>query len=133
MKDKDFSDKEMLDMYEYKRSYPRIEINSPISLFLSQSQETIAIAHDISIEGLRVHLDNQTSRRIEGDNNSNELEINFSLPIANRQESITAHCAIMYMFKLVDDTLAMGLKITEIDENQLNCLRQFIENSLEPL
>ena len=132
MKNKDFSDKEMLDMYEYKRSYPRVEINSPVSLVLSESQETSAVAHDISVEGLRILFDNETARKIERDSNATELEINFTLPVADRQETINAHCAIMYMLKLVDNSLAMGIKITEIEENQRNSIRKFIENSLEP-
>ena len=133
MKDKDFSDNEMLDMYEYKRSYPRIELNSPVSLFLADSREAEAIAHDISLEGLRILCDHNTARVIENENNPEEINVRFVLPVEDRQELINARCAIMYMLKLIDDTLAVGVRITDIEAEKQDKLRRFIEDSLEPM
>lgn len=132
MKNKDLSDKEMLDMYEYKRSYPRVEINSPVSLFLSESRQAEAIAHDLSFEGLRILCDHKTARVIEGENNT-DIEVRFTLTMDDKQELIDARCAIMYMLKLIDETLAMGVRITDIEEDKQNYLKHFIESSLEPM
>lgn len=133
MKNKELTDKEMLDMYEYKRSYPRVEINSPVSLFFSDSLEAEAVAHDLSFEGLRILCDHDTARVIETENNSSDIEVRFTLALDDRQELINARCAIMYMLKLIDDTLAMGVRITDIEEDKKDYLRRFIENSLEPM
>lgn len=133
MKGKDISDKEMLDMYEYKRSYPRVEINSPVSLFLSESLEAEAVAHDLSFEGLRILCDHKTARVIEGEHSTSDIQVRFTLAMDDRLELINARCAIMYMLKLIDDSLAMGVKITDIDDDKRDYLRRFIENSLEPI
>ena len=133
MKDTKFSDKEMLEMYEYKRSYPRVEINSPVSLLLSESLKAEAIAHDVSMEGLRIHCDHQTAKVIEGENNTTDIDVRFTLSMEDRQEFIEARCAIMYMLKLIDDTLAMGVRITDIENDKQDYLKRFIENSLEPM
>jgi hypothetical protein len=133
MKDKDFSENEMLHKLEYKRSYPRVVLDSPVSLKLSRFSRAVeATAHDISFEGLRIHCDRKTAERIKDGGENARIEVTFKLPFEDKKEAIKARCAIMYMLQLIDDTHAMGMKITDIDIKKQMDLNKFIETSMEP-
>ena len=133
MKDKNLSGKEILDRYEDKRTYPRVIIDSPISLSLSGSHPIEAMAHDISFEGIQIRCDHNTAQLIKGEDNASDIDVSFTLPLEDGQEAIKARCKIMYILKLIDDTHAMGVRITDIDADRLKDLRRFIEVSMEPI
>ena len=124
---------EMLDKYEDKRAYPRVIIDSPVSLSLSGSHPIAARAYDISFEGMQIRCDHNTAQLIKGENDALDIEVSFTLPMGDKQEAIKARCKIMYIHKLIDDTHAMGVRITDIEGDKQKDLRRFIEVSMEPM
>jgi hypothetical protein len=81
---------------------------------------------------LRIHCDRKTAERIKDGGENARIEVTFKLPFEDKKEAIKARCAIMYMLQLIDDTHAMGMKITDIDIKKQMDLNKFIETSMEP-
>lgn len=130
MNEKKLSSREQRDGFEEKRSYPRVVIETPVSLALPDSSIVEAQAYDISFEGLQIHC-NQEAAHLLQNYESSEIEISFTLPVRDRQAAIKARCAIMYILELFNNTHAMGVRITGIETGTMQEVRQFIENSME--
>ena len=130
MKDEKLSAMEMLASFEEKRSYPRVVIETPVSLSLPGQKIIEACAYDISFEGLRIHCDQEAAQLLQNENPA-DIEISFTLKLNEKSSDIKARCAVMYILQLIDETHAMGLKIKDIETEQLKEVRQFIESSME--
>jgi hypothetical protein len=131
MSENNLSASDLLATHEEKRSYPRVTVNSPVTLSLSGSTTLEARIFDVSFEGLRVHCNPDTARQLQDENNAS-VEIRFTLPLKENLAEIHAHCDIVYLLELTDEIHAVGLKLANIEADKLQEFRQFIENSMEP-
>jgi hypothetical protein len=130
MNDKKLSTQEQLAGFEEKRSYPRVVIETPVSLSLPGSKVIEAQVYDISFEGLQIHCDQETAILLRNENPA-DIEISFTVPLNEKPSDIKARCVIMYILELINETHAMGLKFTGIEAENLQGVRQFIESSME--
>lgn len=132
------SGEKILEKYEEKRVYPRIVIDRPIAMVLSNGQALEALAHDISPGGIQVRCNLKAAQILKtekenlGKKAALDFEVNFILPLEDKQVKVLIRCKPSYLVKLEDDAYAMGLQFTKVGEDSRKILKRFIEVSMEP-
>ena len=128
----------ILEKYEEKRMYPRIVLDCPIAMALSNGKILETLVHDISPGGIQISCNQKTARILKAEKENLEkkavpgFEINFMLPLEGKQMKVLIRCKPIYIVKLEDDAYAIGMQFTKIVEDSRKVLKRFIEVSMEP-
>lgn len=122
------------ELYEEKREYPRIVINSPVNI-LYKIHQLEARIHDISPEGIQIRADGESLKKINlcaesyTDASAPLLDVTFSLKLCEMDMRINALCKMYYSDSLddVDDRdTACGLKFINFEGDGSSQLDAFI-------
>ena len=122
------------DLYEEKREYPRIVINSPANILYKLHQLNARI-HDISPEGIQIRANGELLKKINlYDENYTEanaplLDVTFSLKLYEMDMRINALCKMYYSNSIFDEEdrdTACGLKFVNFEGDGSSQLDAFI-------
>ena len=126
------------DLYEEKREYPRIVINSPATILYKIHQLEVRI-HDISPEGLQIRADSASLKKINPHDeifteaNAPLLDVTFSLKLSDMDMRINALCKMYYSSSLSneeDKDVACGLKFVNFEGDGSLQLDAFITQEM---
>jgi len=126
------------ERYEDRREYPRIVIDSPVSI-LYKTQQLKARIHDISPDGLQIRTDSESLKKIYPDNenftdtNAPLLEVTFRLKLFEMEMRINALCEMYSSSSLQDDKdmdVVCGLKFINFEGDGSLQLEAFIAQEM---
>ena len=109
--------------HEDRREYPRIVIDSPVSI-LYRMQQLEARIHDISPDGLQIRTDSESLERINPgneeftDTNAPLLDVTFRIKLFEMDMRINALCEMYYSNSIEDDKdqdVACGLRFINFE------------------
>ena len=127
-----------LQSHEEKRKYPRIVVERPVTLLLSNAKTVKALAYDISPDGIQIRCDQKAVALLKPKGQElkkgevTELGISLMLPLDGKQEKVVVRCKLVYIVTLEEDKYAIGIHFTKIIGESKKILKRFIESSLEP-
>lgn len=124
--------------HEEKREYPRIILDSPVNIHYKIHQLDAKI-HDISPDGLQIHADSESLKKINPDSddfteaNAPLLDITFCLKLYEMEMRINALCKISYTNSLPEaenKDVAYGLKFINFEGDGSSQLDAFITQEM---
>lgn len=130
--------KKSSDLYEEKREYPRIVINSPVNIHYKIHQLEARI-HDISPEGLQILTDSESVKIINPHDeefteaNAPLLDVTFCLKLYELDMRVNALCKLHYSDSLSDEKnkdIACGLKFINFEGSGSSQLEAFITQEM---
>ncbi len=131
---------EPFNYYEEKRSYPRVEINSPVTINCGDN-EIIAEIHDISAEGMQIRCDRSSFQQLHPTGskirreNAPLIQLQFQLNANAQVETINVK-SLVYYFVIVPDTeindVAFGVRFISLDENSKQQIDTYLEYVITP-
>lgn len=127
-----------LQSHEEQRKYPRIVVDRPVTLLLSNAKIVKALAYDISPDGMQIRCDQKAVALLKPKGQElkkgkvTELGISLVLPLDGKQEKVVVRCRLVYIVTLEEDKYAIGIHFTKISGESKKTLKRFIESSLEP-
>tara|TARA_R110002072_G_scaffold14582_9_gene60197 strand:+ start:6207 stop:6635 length:429 start_codon:yes stop_codon:yes gene_type:complete len=133
--------KQPYDYYEETRTYPRVHINLPITIYLDNKRFITASIYDISPDGLQVRCTraiakalNPRGQRIKYEDKFT-VNTKFTVSIDDEQHVVAVSCQIYYFVLLPDvegEDVAFGLKFKKFEGESIRHIGDLIENELEP-
>lgn len=128
------------EVFEGRRKYPRIKIESPASIKVSKESIVEAIVHDVSIDGLQIRCDRETASIIHPSGKfirsgkRPKVEVTFFLHVDGEEEVIIAACVVYYLAVIPEtNEIAFGLFFNKIISNKLKVIERFIMDYLVPV
>ncbi len=124
--------------HEEKREYPRIVLDSPVNI-LYKIHQLDARIHDISPDGIQIHADSESLKKINPDNedfteaNAPLLDITFCLKLYEMEMRINALCKISYSKPLPETEnkdVVCGLKFINFEGDGSKQLDAFITQEM---
>jgi c-di-GMP-binding flagellar brake protein YcgR len=126
------------ELYEERREYPRIVINSPVNI-LYKIHRLEAKIHDISPEGIQIRANGESLKKINlydenfTDASAPLLDVTFSLKLYEMDMRINALCKMYYSNSLFDEEerdTACGLKFINFEGDGSSQLDAFITQEM---
>ncbi len=123
---------------EEKREYPRIVLESPVNI-LYKIHHLQAKIHDISPDGLQIHADSESLKKINPNNeeftekNSPLLDVTFCLKLYEMDMRINALCRISYTNPLPETEnkdISYGLKFINFEGSGSSQLEAYITQEM---
>ncbi len=127
------------EMYEGRRKYPRIVIDTPVLIQKSKKKHINAAVHDISLDGVQVRCNRESARLLHPsgkfikENKGPEVEIAFYIPFEDGPEEINVFCQIYYLAVIPDQEIAFGLIFKKFRGNSGNLVDRFIMETIAPI
>ena len=127
---------DILDTYQDGRKCPRIVMGCPMSLSLPGGHKVEATLYDISLTGLQIWIGIKEADgiNIQPDNtnmeNATVLETGFLLTMDGKVREISLFAIPLYIKKINEDYLAIGMQIIKMDKKYTDTLGKFIEAAL---
>lgn len=129
----------MFEVYESKRKYPRIIIDTPVFIKKSKGELISAVVHDISLDGLQIRCDRETAQKLHPsgiyikESKGPKVDISFSLSLDGVNETVSVNCQIYYLAVVSDDVIAFGLVFRKFKTGNANLVDRFIMESIMPV
>ena len=123
-----------MENYAEKRKYPRVNVNCPIALLLSNDEIVKATIHDISTGGIQIRCDKNTAHKVQHEyecikeTTSTRFNVTFISPRKNRQEKVKTACRLVYILRQDEDVYAIGMEFVDLEENNRVRLEKLTEN-----
>ncbi|MBL1140939.1 MAG: PilZ domain-containing protein [Proteobacteria bacterium] len=129
----------LYDMYEEKREYPRIKVNTLAVIEKTGDYEVNAILHDISPDGVQLrcnrksaHTIHPTGKFISG-KTAPEVALKFTLPIDGKDKDVIVQAKIYYFSIIEIDVVAFGAKFIQFEKFTERHVDDFIMKSVVPV
>ena len=126
--------------YEERRSYPRAVIRKPVVVCMDDV-EIAAQIHDISVDGLQVHIDRLNFQKLHPSGkyirrqNAPVVNVSFKLNVTGQSTELTAKC-LMYYFVVLPDAgdldIAFGLRFIAPESSLVEKIDTYIINAMRP-
>ena len=124
---------------ERRRKYPRIVINVPVSIKPEKTNAVTAMVHDISIDGIQVRCDRETTKQLHPtgtfikEGKGPLVEVKFDLPFKTQPEQITITCQIYYLTVISKTEFAFGLMFRKYSDKSAALVDRFIMDEIIPV
>lgn len=128
----------LYDMYEEKRGYPRVSVNTLAEVHKQDEYDVSMIVHDISPDGVQLRCNRKTAYTIHPtgkfltDKTALEVVLKFNLPIDNKEKEVIVHSKIYYFTIIATDVVAFGAKFKKFEKFTRRYLQNFIMESMIP-
>ncbi|MBI2993956.1 MAG: PilZ domain-containing protein [Gammaproteobacteria bacterium] len=129
------------EIYEDRRKYPRIIINSPVEVRF-QDKTLQARVHDLSPDGLQIRCSRATLREIRPSgraikkDNAPVVDVRFALAVSRAEQTIEATAALYYFVLLPGEKgedVACGLEFRELVGKSRESVDAFIVDAMTPV
>lgn len=127
------------ELYEEKRAYPRIKVDSLVTIRKDDDTKLSGMLHDISPDGVQIIVDTKTARELNPSGRQltkktqPEVQLKFYLRIDDANREVNALIKLFY-FSIVDtDVIAFGgqfIKFLDMSERHVT---KYIEQSIVPV
>lgn len=129
----------LYDLYEEKRGYPRITVDSLAEVHKSNEYRLNVILHDISPDGVQLRCNRETAHIIHPtgkfitSKTAQDVILNFSLAVDGKDKKVIAKIKIYYFSIVGIDTVAFGAKFLQFEKFTERHVNDFIMKSVVPL
>ncbi len=129
----------LYDMYEEKRDYPRVSVNSIAVVHKKDKYDVNLILYDISPDGVQLRCNRKTAYLIHPtgkfitEKTAPEIILKFALPIDGKKKDVIVQSKIFY-FTLIDtDVVAFGARFKKFEKFTQRHVDEFIRQSIIPV
>ena len=129
----------LYDMYEEKREYPRVKVNTLAIVEKKDEYEAHAIIHDISPDGVQLRCNRKNAHIIHpsgkfmSETSAPEVILKFSLPVDGRDKDIIVRVKLYYFSIIEMDAVAFGAKFIQFEKFSERHVDEFIMKSVVPI
>ena len=129
----------LYDMYEEKRDYPRVSVNTLAEVHKKDEYDVNVILHDISPDGVQLRCNRKSAYKIHPtgkfitEKNAPEIVLNFTLPIDDRENEVIVESKIYYFTIIATDVVAFGAKFVKFKKFTKRHVDNFITKSIVPV
>jgi hypothetical protein len=129
----------LYDMYEEKRDYPRVSVNSLAVVHKQDEYDVNLILHDISPDGVQLRCNRKTAYTIHPsgkfmtEKTSPEVVLKFTLPIDDKDKDVIVQAKIYYFTIIATDVVAFGVKFKKFEKFTQRHVDDYITNSIIPV
>jgi len=129
----------LYEMYEEKRDYPRIKVNTLAEVHKQDEYDVNVILHDISPDGVQLRCNRKTAYTIHPtgkfitDKTAPEVVLNFTLPIDNKEKEVIVQSKIYYFTIIATDVVAFGAKFKNFKKFTQRHVDNYIMKSVIPV
>ena len=129
----------LYDMYEEKREYPRIKVNSLAIIEKKDEYEAHAILYDISPDGVQLRCNRKNAHIIHpsgkfiSEKTAPEVILTFSLLIEGNEKEVIARVKLYYFSIIEMDAVAFGGKFIQFEKFTGRHVEDFIMKSVIPI
>lgn len=129
----------LYDMYEEKRDYPRVSVNTLAEIHKKDEYDLNAILHNISPDGVQLRCNRKTAHTIHPsgkfitDKTAPEVTLTFSLPIDGKEKNVIVQSKIYYFSIIATDMVAFGVKFKKFEKFTERHVDDFIMKSVIPV
>ena len=129
----------LYDMYEEKREYPRINVNTLAIIEKKDEYEAHAILHDISPDGVQLRCNRKNAHIIHpsgkfiSEKTAPEVILKFSLAIDEKEKDVIARVKLYYFSIIEMDAVAFGAKFIQFEKFTGRHVEDFIMKSVIPI
>ena len=127
----------MDEIYEGRRKYPRVELNSVMMIEAPNGESCQAKVVNISMDGAQINCDKTTAKLILPkdasvvDKQAPKIKGTFELEIDGELKKIQAECRIYYVVSLDGVSVSFGLLFEHLDEAGSEIIDQYIMKTME--
>ncbi len=128
----------LYDMYEEKREYPRVSVNTFAVIHKEGEYELNAKLHDISPDGVQLRCNRKTAHVIHPtgkfitDKTAPEVVLKFSLAVAGKEKDVIVKSKIYYFSITEIDVVAFGVKFIQFEKFSGRHVDDYIMNAVTP-
>lgn len=128
----------LYDMYEEKRDYPRVKVNSLAEVHKQDEYDLNLILHDISPDGAQLRCNRKTAHIIHPsgkfitEKTAPEVILKFSLLVNEKEKEIIVHSVLYYFTIIATDMVAFGVKFKEFENFSGRYVEKYIMESIVP-
>lgn len=129
----------LYDMYEEKRDYPRVSVNTLAEVHKQDEYDVNVILHDISPDGVQLRCNRKTAHTIHPtgkfitEKTAPEIVLKFALPIDNKEKEVIVQSKIYYFTIIATDVVAFGAKFKKFEKFTERHVEKFIMDSIIPV
>ena len=129
----------LYDMYEEKREYPRIKVNTLAIVEKENEYEAHAILHDISPDGVQLRCNRQNAHIIHpsgkfiSDNTAPDVVLKFSLSVDGKEKDVIVRCKLYYFSIIEMNAVAFGARFIQFEKFSGRHVENFIMKSVIPI
>jgi hypothetical protein len=129
----------LYDMYEEKRDYPRVGVNTLAGVHKKDEYDVNVILHDVSPDGVQLRCDRKTAYIIHPDGKfitnktAPEVVLKFALPIDDKEKDVIAQVKIYYFTIIATDVVAFGAKFKKFEKFTQRHVDDYITQSIVPV
>lgn len=126
-------------MYEEKRDYPRVDVNTLAEVHKEDEYDVNVILHDISPDGVQLRCNRKTAHIIHPtgkfltEKTSPKVVLQFSLPIEGNEREVIVQSKIYYFTIIATDIVAFGAKFIEFKKFTDRHVENYIMKSVIPV
>ena len=127
------------EMYEEKRDYPRVSVNSLAEVHKKDEYDVNVILHDISPDGVQLRCNRKTAHVIHPtgkfitDKTAPIVKLKFVLVIDEREKEVFVESKIYYFSIIATDVVAFGVKFKKFEKFTERHVDSFIMKSIIPI
>ncbi len=129
----------VLNYYEERRRYPRVDLRTPVTITIRDKRELQGRTRNISAGGVQLRCDRKTAgilhptgRHIKSGQGPSVM-LRFDLPLRGKRRPFAAVGRLIYFAACRPDEFAFGVKFTRIAASGKALLAHFIMDSMRPL
>lgn len=128
----------LYDMYEEKRDYPRIKVNTLATVHKPDEYDVNLILFDISPDGAQLRCNRKTAHIIHptgkfiAEKTAPEVVLKFSLIVNDKEKEVIVHSKLYYFTIIATDMVAFGIKFKEFEKFSNRHVESFIMESIVP-
>jgi hypothetical protein len=129
----------LYDMYEEKRDYPRVSVNSLAAVHKQDEYDVNVILHDISPDGVQLRCNRKTAYIIHPtgkfmtEKTAPEIVLKFTLPIDGKEKDVIVQSKLYYFTIIATDVVAFGGKFKKFEKFTQRHVENYITNSIVPV
>ena len=129
----------LYDMYEEKREYPRVKVNTLAIVEKKDEYEAHAILYDISPDGVQLRCNRKNAHIIHptgkfmSETSAPEVTLKFSLVIDGKDKDIIVRAQLYYFSIIEMDAVAFGARFIKFEKFSERHVDEFIMKSVVPI
>ncbi|NIR29776.1 MAG: PilZ domain-containing protein [Gammaproteobacteria bacterium] len=128
----------VLNYYEERRRYPRVDLRTPVIISMRDGRELPARTRNVSAGGVQLRCDRQTSSILHPTGThikprqGPSIMLRFDIPLRGKPRPFAAVGRLIYIAACRPNEFAFGVKFTRINTSGRALLAEFIMESLRP-
>jgi hypothetical protein len=128
----------LYEIYDRRRKYPRVIIELPATMKVSDNFETEVQLYDLSPDGIQIRCDRKAAKiicpegKITKEILKREVKIIFDLYYRREKRSVCISVIPIYLLFISDDLISFGMQFYQHDKKMLKIISDYIDYEVAP-